>query len=226
MTRNAWMRGAWCLTLTVLTLMGGSLAAAGVENRDFTIFVDGKAAGNYRMTIQNQANGTVVMTGHAKVTVKKFFITYTYTYNGGETWLANRLVRLDSKTDDDGKKFEVTATAEGNNLRVKVNNQERLERWDVWTTSYWRLPDAKFRNGGIPLLDADTGKFIAGRLREVGLSQVTVSGQPTNCRHFRLTGENLQVDLWYDSQDRLVREESVEDGHKTILELAKQGVGR
>ncbi len=48
---------------------------------------------------------------------------------------------------------------------------------------------------------------------------MSVSGKPHRCQHFRVTGENLLVDLWYDSDGRLVRQESMEDGHRTVLDL-------
>lgn len=215
--------GGW-LILAIATLVGGPgarLTAADVEYRDFHIFVDGKYAGNYRMKIDSRDDGTVLLTGNANVTVKKWFYTYTYTYQGMETWKAHRLLRLDSKCTDDGKAFAVTATAEGNNLRVKVNGQERVSRPDVWTTTYWRLPEARFRTGPVPLLDCDTGKPINGRMQYVGISQVTVAGQAINCPRYHLTGEKLDVELWYDSHDRLVREVTIEDGHKTLIHLAK-----
>src|SRR5258708_384372 len=80
----------------------------------------------------------------AKILVYK----YTSTYRGTENWKGNRLQRLESATDDNGTRFTVNAVAEGNQLRVKVNGQERFNRGDAWTTSYWHLPEAKFRNGG------------------------------------------------------------------------------
>jgi hypothetical protein len=45
-----------------------------------------------------------------------------------------------------------------------------------------------------------------------------VAGANVQCAHWRVAG-GAQVDLWYDGFDRLVREESLEDGHKTLLEL-------
>ena len=83
------------------------------------------------------------------------------------------------------------------------------------------MADAKFRNRGVPLLDADTGKEIAANLQHVGTSQINVNGSAQNCAHYRVTGRGVQADLWYDSQERLVRQESIEDGHKTLLELSR-----
>lgn len=217
------------LTLAIITLLGGPVArsaAADVEYRDFHIFVDETYAGSYRMKIDSRDDGTVLVTGDANVTVKKWLYKYIYVYSGMETWKGERLVRLDSKCTDDGKKFAVTAAADGNNLRVKVIEQERnaydrVLAVDAWTTTYWRLPEARLRNGPVPLLDCDTGKPIAGRMQYAGISQVTVAGQAMNCAHYRLTGEKLQVELWYDAHNRLVRETTIEDGHKTLIHLAK-----
>ncbi len=217
------------LTLAIIPLLAGPaarLAAADVETRDFHIWVDQEFAGSYRMKIDSRDDGTVLVTGDASITVKKWLFKYTYVYNGTETWKGERLLRLESKTNDDGKKFAVTAAADGNNLRVKVVEQERTvhERAapaDSWTTTYWRLPEARLRNGPVPLVDCDTGKPIAGRMQYAGISQVTVAGQAMNCAHYRLTGEKLQVELWYDAHNRLVRETTVEDGHKTLIHLTK-----
>jgi hypothetical protein len=102
---------------------------------------------------------------------------------------------------------------------VTVNRRQRMARADVWLTSYWRLPDAKFRNQAVPLLDADTGKDISGHLKYVGLEMVTIAGQKVRCNHYRLTGTPSPVELWYDGSDRLVRQTTVEQGLRTVILL-------
>jgi hypothetical protein len=144
--------------------------------------------------------------------------TYTYSYRGTEVWKDGKLVRLDSTSNDDGKRYTVAAMAEDNSLRVKVNGQERTTSPEVWTTSYWRLPDARFRNQAVPLLDADTGRDIRGNLQYLGTQQIQVAGKVQDCAHYRVTG-GVKVDLWYDQQERLVRQEALEDGHRIVLEI-------
>ena len=39
-------------------------------------------------------------------------------------------------------------------------------------------------------------------------------------RNYRLT-HNVPYELWYDGQDRLVREEWVSTGHRSVLELTR-----
>jgi hypothetical protein len=154
------------------------------------------------------------------VAVNFFLVRYRYTYSGTEVWKNGRLQQLRSITNDDGKNFDVMAWPDGEGLRVRVNGRERTTRADVWTTTYWKLADSRFRNQAVPLLDADTGRDINAALKYVGEESINVAGQPQKCNHYRLAG-GVQVDLWYDSQDRLVHQDFIEDGHRTRLELVR-----
>jgi hypothetical protein len=204
-----------------MLLAGGAhtVVAAEKETRDFTIYVDNKKAGTYVMNIDKQENGVFVMAGKAQLRVSYLVYTYTYVYEGTETWKDGMLHSFKSRTNDNGKRFEVAAMTEKNGLSVTVNGRQRVTRADVWLTSYWRLPAT--RNGALPLLDADTGKDINGQLRYLGLEMVTVEGKQLKCKHFRLTGGPSPVDVWFDEQDYLVRQSTVEQGHKTLIHLAK-----
>ena len=77
------------------------------------------------------------------------------------------------------------------------------------------------RGPNVTLFDADTGKLINARMERVGIEKITILGKKgVDCNHYKLTG-GVQVDLWYDGTDRMVRQESVEQGHRTILELSR-----
>jgi hypothetical protein len=212
----------WMVFGTLFMLpVAAKAAPPAVENRVFKVFVDEKPAGEYRMTIRQEGD-TETVSAQANVRVSYLIVTYVYTYSGSEIWKRGRLARLDSNTVDDKKKFSVTAWADGDSLRVRANGQERITSGSVWTTTYWRLPAANLRNQAVPLIDADTGKDIPGRLTFVGMENVPVAGQVMQCGHWRVTG-GVQVDLWYDQNERLVREEAVDDGHKTRLDLVHVG---
>jgi hypothetical protein len=212
---GGWGGAAVCAALVCFT---GSARADETELRHFAILVDGKRAGDYQMSIIKRADGTTLMGGVASVRVRVLIKTYTYTYRGMELWKNGRLQRLDSSSNDDGKQFTVAAVPQGNQLQVTVNDQVHATRTDVWTTTYWHLPDARFRNQGVPLLDADTGRDLGGVLRQVGTSPIQINGEVVQCAHWHLAGGKT-ADLWYDNQERLVREETIEDGYRTILEL-------
>jgi hypothetical protein len=168
----------------------------------------------------HQDDGTIQVACETDLTVQILLVKYRYTYRGREVWKDGRLQRLDSNCNDDGKRFQVNAVAEENGLRVRVNGQERLARADTWLTSYWTLPDAKLRDQLIPLMDADTGRDLPCRLQDVGVVQMAVAGEAQNVHRYHLTGK-VEVDLWYDAAERLVRCEWIEDGHRTHFDLAR-----
>jgi hypothetical protein len=211
------------VALLALAASAPSVArAADIETRDLNVLVDGKSAGEVHMTIHRQDDESTVLKCDTDIQVRYLVIRYIYSYRGCEVWKAGRLLRLDSTCNDNGKRYVVSAVAEGEGLRVRVNNQEWMARPDVWLTSYWCLPDRKQRDQPIPVVDADTGRNLgAARLQYVATEQRPLNGQVQNVYHYRLTGSQVQVDLWYDGGERLVRQEWVEDGHRTLLELTR-----
>jgi hypothetical protein len=226
MTMDGWLVGSCAASLGKWTLLSALLLATGVsqaaaadkETRVFRVLVDNKRAGEYFLTISREDNGSVVVTGETDVKVSFLAFTYRYSYRGTEVWQDGRLQRLDSTSDDDGKRFSVNAQAEPKFLRVRVNGREYTTNTDVWTTTYWAQPDSKSHDQTVLLLDADTGKEIKAFLQFAGKSQIAVAGQPQVCNHYRLSG-GVQVELWYDAQGRMVRQEAVESGHRTLIEL-------
>jgi hypothetical protein len=209
-------------TLIVLAVatIGPSAIASDAEAREFQILVDGRPAGSYTMTITKRPDGSVVQTGQANVRVRVLIKTFVYTYSGTETWHDDRLTKVESTTNDDGTRYQLKGTATEQGMTVTVNGRTSITSADTWTTSYWRLPAMKIRNGPIDLLDADNGRQLKVRLNEIGKTTIYVNGQPLEARHFQVRGA-VSADLWHDANDRLVRLESIEDGHRTRLELIR-----
>lgn len=218
-SRSGGRRAAW-LAVALLALAGLRARAAEIETRDFVVFVGGKSAGEVHMTIHRQDDGAVHMRCDTDINVHKLIGKYKFIYRGMEVWKDRRLVRFDSQTDDNGTRYIVSAAAEADGLKLRVNNVERKARADVWLTSYWTLPDPKLRAGVVPILDADNGRDLDGKLAYIATEKRTVAGQEVPLNHYRLTGK-VQVDLWYDGTERLVRQEWVEQGHKTVMELTR-----
>jgi hypothetical protein len=198
--------------------------AADVEVRNYRVFIDGKAAGSVRMVIQRLADGSVSMRCDAStsLTIGGIIKTYSYVYHGQETWKDQRLVRLDSTANDNGKRLAVSAVAEPKGVRVIIDHQHkgeaRMVSRDVWLTSYWHLPDPKLRNDTLALLDSDTGKALSAKLQFIGAEKRAIAGSEATLGHFKLTGE-VEVDLWYDGSERLARQEWDEGSHHAVIEV-------
>lgn len=166
------------------------------------------------------------------------FVVYKYRYRsaGTEVWQDDRLVELDNNADFNGSKYAVVARRSNSGLDVTVNGETSSLPHDAWTTSYWRLPQSLasefpgdpgespiVRTNGAPprkivLLDSDKGEQRRAEVIRLNDERLSVGGDDRVCSHYRLSGD-VQVDLWYDGQRRLVRQESVEQGHKTAIHL-------
>jgi Domain of unknown function (DUF6134) len=213
--------GGLFIGLGLIPVTQSGAGEPGTEQRDFTIYVDGNQAGAYSMSITQREDGSQIMSASANVRVKYLggLKVYRYSYRGTETWKAGRLVHFTSTSNDDGKEFTVSAVPEGNGLRLRVNGRDRMVQADSWLTTYWHLADAKFRKGGVPLVDADTGQELAAQLQYVEARQLNVAGEVQNCTQYRVTGD-AQAELWYDAQERLIQLRSWSDGHRYELVLA------
>jgi hypothetical protein len=214
-------RLAGIAAISAFAVLTTHATAAETEIRDFQVTVDGKKAGDYRMTIERLPDGSLSMAGQATVNVKYLVYRYQYSYQGKEIWRAGRLLQLNSRAFDDGKNYALEAVAQGDGLLIEANGHRFIERSPVWTTTYWQLPDPRYREPSLTLLDADTGRILHGRWQAVGQESVRVAGHVQICSHFALSTDRSKADLWYDGEDRLVRQDSVEDGHRTVLSLVR-----
>jgi Family of unknown function (DUF6134) len=217
----AWrpLGGSGWLLLVSLAVCAKGAFAADVETREFTVFVDAKRAGDAQMTIHRADDGTLSMHCDTEIRVKVGpFRVYSYKYRGRETWKDGKLVHFQSTCNDDGKHFDVQAEARSDGLHVWVNSAEHIASTDVWLTSYWQEPDKKRYDKVVPLLDADCGRDLDAHLHLVSTEQQTFDDRTQEVKHFQLNGK-VQVDVWYDGAGRLVRQEWMEEGHRTKLEL-------
>jgi hypothetical protein len=196
-------------------------AAAETETRTFSVAVNGKPCGQYTMVIQMQNDGSQVVSSEAVVQAAQAAGWYLYGYRGKETWKDGRLQKFEAGSNDAGKKRVITATANQQNLRVLINGQRSDVRPDVWTTSFWQLPEESRRDAMLPMLDVNSGKLLQGKLDKVGLEKLNLAGQTMECSHYHVKAEGMQADVWYDSADRLIKMETSAEGRRHVLELNK-----
>jgi hypothetical protein len=208
-----------CSAFLVLCVPGrADLRAA--EVRDFLVFVGGKPAGSYRITIAaNAADGKTLVTEVARVRVRISLINYTYTYDGTEVWQGDRLERAEATAVERGKATRLQAVVHGDkSATITVNGRAREDLPCSWANTHWCLP--LFAQPGRPLaiLDMDTGNRVSGRLDLIETVQLRLAGQVRTCKHYRVSGGD-QAELWFDENNRLVRQQTIEDGHRTELRL-------
>jgi hypothetical protein len=236
-----------CLALAMSGLLPTTTRAAEPrvlerEMREFKVSVDGKGRGKCTIEITRRDDGTDRM--HIDASLNFNYVVYEYRYSsvGTEIWKNGRLMRLENTANYNGTKYVVKASSRSDKLQVTVGDKTSNFEPDVWVTSYWRLPDRLVQPGAgagkgvvpaggrrasqkedttaVVLLDSDKGQKLRGEVKRVGEEAITVAGKKTPCTHYRIAGD-VQVNVWYDSEQRLVRQETVESGHKTVMELTR-----
>ncbi|MFL5327884.1 MAG: DUF6134 family protein [Gemmataceae bacterium] len=207
----------YALSLLMLPFAASFANAVERETREYRVSADGKPAGTYTMTIERREDGSIVQTGKADVTARVLIHDYKYTYQGTETWREGRLESLESTTNDDGTPYRVKVEPSVDGLKVTINGRSVTASKNVWTTSYWKAP--RVREGAITLLDVDTGKTYDARIKPMTAPVSPVGGQAVNIR-LQVVG-TINADLMYDARDRLLRQETMEGTHKTLIELVR-----
>src|SRR5260370_16637293 len=91
-------RGWRFICVLLYLVLGAARAVADSETREYSVSVDDKDAGKYHMTIGDEKDGVVKMTGQAEIRVKVLGVTaYKYSYGGSELWQDGRLTTFPTR---------------------------------------------------------------------------------------------------------------------------------
>ena len=190
------------------------------HTREFKISVDGKERGLLTMLLTKHDDGTETMRGQTELSLNFIVYKYRYIASGTETWKSGRLIRLENEADYNGDKYVVQAAAQEQELAFEINGESQRASGDVWVTSYWREPEPHKIGQILSLFEANKGRKLSGTLQRIGKEQLTVDGKTVDATHYQIRGD-VEVDLWYGDDQRLMRQDSVESGHRALIELTQ-----
>ncbi len=195
------------------------------ETRVFRIFVDGTERGQCSMQIRHRDDGTDWVGGNANLLFNYYVYKYRFNSSGAAVFNDGRLIQMDRNANFNGTKYHVTAAATPQGLAVETNGRSSLNSPELWSTTGVLMPKRWHAEAGtgvrsVVVLDADRGGRLMGRLQRVGEEMVDVAGEQKPCVHYQVSGD-VDVHVWYDARLRLVRRQSVESGHKVVMEIAQ-----
>ena len=189
------------------------------ETREFDVLVRDKPVGHNRIRIRDLEDGTTEAAMDLDVAMSLVVYTYRYEFHGRETWQQDRLMSVDNRATDGGKALSLRAQVHTQGSLIEIKDAPaRPGPAVLMTTNYWRLPPAA--TGKFTILESDNGKFYVVELQRVGPDEIVVQDKKLACTRYRLTGD-AAADLWFDARNRLVRQQTVEQGHATELRLTR-----
>ena len=168
---------------------------------DFTVLRKGKPFGTHKLSFDRNDDGELTVTTDVDLQVKFGPITaFRYRLDSVENWIDGQLVGLNGKSNNDGRKGEVSAETVDSQLVVDSTEFDGALPLTTIPSSHWNRLQVYQEQ----MLSTETGEVLDIDVENLGEALVTVDGQDLETTHYRLKSD-LTVDLWYDNQSRWVK---------------------
>lgn len=165
----------------------------------YRILRDGFEIGSHKVSFRHDDELLIVET-EIRITVKLLFITlYSYRLDAVEIWRGDRLISLQSATDDDGDFYTVRAAVDGDRLVIDAGSESWNAPKTIIPSSLWHRRMAQ----GSLLMGVEQGEAMAVTFQEIGRETITAGGVDVAATKVVVSGE-LERSLWYDDQGVLV----------------------
>jgi hypothetical protein len=191
-----WLR----MASTVAVVMSPWVAPASAGQQSYNYVVAhptyGKI-GTYTDTVTQDKESMRIDT-RLRVAVRVFgIVVHREEADRTEIWSGDRLVSFHSVTTTNGKTLLVDGAARGDEFVVNSPFGTNVAPADVYPSSPWT---ARLNRPPVTMMSTKTGKLEQARLVAADQSVETVSGTPTQVRHFEIATDKRQ-DVWLDPRN-------------------------
>lgn len=217
---RGWLRAVRCAgaVLALMSAVVASQAAAGEVRAGeggewrFRVFLDDRAIGYHEFQL-SRAGETRHLRSVANFEYKLLFVRlYHYEHENVETWSGGCLQRIQSRTDANGRAFEVAGWREEETFRVEASAGDAVLPGCVMSFAYWNPEFLEQQR----LLNTQNGEYMAVEVSGPEPDAVEVRGEMRFSYRYRLAAGPLQVDLWYSPERQWLALESQLSGGRTL----------
>ncbi len=129
-----------------------------------------------------------------------------------EVWRGDRLISFDSKVDDNGEKFEVSARAEGDHMLIDRRRGLIEAPASIVSDHPWNFAvlDRTL------LFDARRGKLRHVQVEPAGKEALMIGGREVAARKYQMSGDLDRV-LWYGEDGSWLQSQLEYGGSKVLL---------
>ncbi len=192
------------LVMAMGLALAGSANAATIPSSghlDFDVMRKGKDIGDHSYNFTGSTKSlTVHVNTDIVVKVPLVRITaYSFTHDSTEKWASGKLVKVSSKTDDDGTPHQLNTRGNG-----------------ALPASLWNI-DA-MHNG--KLLNTIDGSLMPVHVADLGEETIAVKRGKIKAHHYRVS-KGLNRDLWFDNDGNLARVVFKADDGSTVTYVRK-----
>lgn len=204
-------------TLGNATPVTADESAGAVARWDFDVYLNNKRVGKHLYEVTD-LDGIQQVQSVAKFNYKILFISaYRYEHSNFERWADNCLVRFEAETNANGDRIQVSGEQTGAAFTVDNGDIPVDLPECVMTFAYWN-PDFL---GQSQLLNPQTGEYVDISVKQVAEEVLEVRGQLVVAKRFKLTAYEVDLTLWYSTDNQWLALESIaEGGHVIRYELS------
>ncbi len=219
------MRGPAAAAICLAVAGLGVADVRAQERASYSFYRNGVAVGHHVVQTSGSAGRhTVDIDSQVAVRLGGQLTVFRYAHHSRETWDGERLISLESRTDDDGKSFRVLASAGAGGMVVRATvpevenaslndrmmgfaptNSERLVEQvlpaDLLPTSWSHARILKQSR----LLNSQTGNLQQISVQQLGTDVVQTGQGQIPASRYRLTGMITTLELWYDNRGRWLK---------------------
>lgn len=171
------------------------------ESYDFQVLRDGTPIGHHRVTVRREgARSEVEVDIELRVKAAGFLTLYRYLHQSREVWEGDRLVSLQSTTDNDGRQEYLNVQAGAGGLQVDGSRYRGVLPADAMPTSYWR-PDFVRR---VTIMDSQNGRPLDLTIRPQQSELASAARDDVPAQRYDLTGD-VELSLWYGRDGHWVK---------------------
>ena len=190
----------WRTALAASLLISAPLAASPGDSDEwkFTVLLNDDSIGYHHFSLDYSGDKARLTTrADFDVTFLKIPL-FSYEHENTEVWNNRCLERIESSTDQNGDLYTVNGVRTDSGFRLKNRDGVNTLPACVSTFAYWDMDFLKRKK----LLNSQTGEYVDVSTDYLGESQIEVGDTRTAAKHFRITADDMVIDLWYSQNNR------------------------
>ena len=172
---------------------------------EFDIYRNGKNIGKHIFVFKKNSEDILEVQSEINFEIKKLgVVLYKYHVKGTEFFKDGKLIKFNSKTDQNGKEKYVNLILENNELNIDGSSYKGKAPTDYLLGTWWNheIVNAKAQ------ISAVSGRIIKQKVTFLGKETLEISGKTYKTLHFNFSSSDtklakdkkLNTDVWYDEE--------------------------
>ena len=171
---------------------------------EFDIYRNNKLIGKHVFSFQ-KSDGQLAVISEIDFEIKKFGITfYEYHVKGTEIYKDGKLIKFNSKTNQNGKEKYVNMKLENEEYTIDGSSYKGKVPKDYLLGTWWNHSIVKAK----AQISAVSGRIIKQKVTFLGKEIIKIEDKSYNTLHFNFSstdknlakGKRLNTDVWYDEK--------------------------